>query len=281
MQPTNNSRSDNSSDNQLVRTLARGLRILDVLKDRGTSTLTEIATELAIDKSTVYRLLNTLVELGFVDRDADSQKYRLSVKLIEHGRRVATDLELRRVALPYLERLRETCGETVSLTMLRDDRVVWVEVLEGRNPLRMTLPAGVGAGWIHSTASGKAMLAYLPDQEIDRIYQEVGFPAQTSNTLTTLEALREDLRITRKRGYSLDNMENIDGLRCIGTPLFGPAGKILGAISISAPAFRFLQEVYLALVPVMKEISLNISRSMGADDRTLLAALSPAPIAPA
>jgi IclR family KDG regulon transcriptional repressor len=262
-------------DRQLVRTLARGLQILDVLKDRGRSNLTEISMEVGLDKSTVHRLLYTLTELGFIERNDDNQKYRLAVKLIEHGRRAAADMELRRVALPYLKRLREASGETASFSVLDGGKIVWVEMQETRSPLPMTLPAGVGAGWPHATASGKAIMAYLPAQAVERLLPAGGLPAQTKNTITTVDGLREDLSRTRERGYALDDIENIEGLRCIAVPLFGPGGRVLGAISISAPAFRFSEEVYLPLVPVLKDVGLDISRSMGADERSLIVILSP------
>ncbi len=261
-----------------TRTLERGLRILDVLKDRGPSTLTEIAQALQLDKSTAHRLLRTMVNLLFVEREPEGTKYRLAVKLVEHGRRVIADMELHRVALPHLHHLREAAGESANLAVLHGGAIVWVATLEGRSPLRMTGPAGVGAGQLHSTASGKAILAFLPDGEVGRLLANSDLAPSTSTTIATVEALREELRRTRDRGYALDDMENIPGLRCIAVPVFGPSDQVLGAISVSAPALRFTQEAIRQVLPVLIEVGLDVSRTMGADERTLMALMNAASV---
>ena len=140
---------------------------------KGPPNLTEIATKLDIDKSTVHRLFGTLEDLSYVGRNPDHQKYDLSVKLIEHGRRVASDSELDRVALPSHKRLEEFSEETASLSVL------------------------------HKHASGKGMLAYMSEPDVERIYQISGFPAMTPNTINTPEVLSEELRRTLEQGYAL------------------------------------------------------------------------------
>jgi DNA-binding IclR family transcriptional regulator len=138
----------------------------------------------------------------------------------------------------------------------------------------MATPTGVAAGRLHSTASGKAILAFLPDEEAEGLLSDLYLVASTGTTIVTVEALREELRRTRDRGYAVDDMENVPGLRCIAVPVFGPSERVLGAVSVSAPALRFTEEVIRQLVPVIIEASLDISRSMGADERTLLALVS-------
>ena len=200
-----------------VQALARGLGIMRALRDRGPSTLTEIAAKVNMDKSTVLRLLNTLSAQGFVERDPDRPSYRLGMDLISYGRRVTHDLQLRRVALPYLIRLQQISKERVGLAVLDSRRVmlVTVEVLESRDFPGVGLPAGVIRPFLHSTAQGKAMLAYLPERELEQIHKTIGFPRQTANTITTLEALREELHRTRERGYAFDNCENYDARCCV------------------------------------------------------------------
>jgi DNA-binding IclR family transcriptional regulator len=250
-----------------TRTLDRGLRILDVLKDRGSLTLTEIASDLDLDKSTVYRMLGTLATRLYVERQSDG-RWRLAVRLIEHARRVTADSELYRIGLPYLQRLREATRESANLAVLHGELIVWLAVLDGDSPIRATTPAGIGAGMPHCTASGKAVLAYLPQDEVDRIVDHSGLPARTHNTITTMDELRADLQRTRERGFAFDDMETMLGLRCVATPLFGPAGRVVGAISVSGPALRF--EVPDRWAPMLSAASVDISRSMGADESTLM-----------
>jgi IclR family KDG regulon transcriptional repressor len=262
-----------SKSTMQVRTLARGLSIMETLKDRGPSSLTEIAGEVNIDKSTVLRLLDTFGDFGFVERDPETKKYRLGLPLIMYGRRVASDLQLRRVALPYLERLQQTSRETVNLSTLYEGMVVWVVNLYSQSPDRISLPRGIRTSFAHSTGAGKAMLAYLSDKELENIYQTLGFPAQTENTLVTLEDLREDLHRTRQRGYSVSKGENIRGLCCIGAAVFGHEDQVLGAVSIAFPVNRFSEDTFLPLIPQLRRTCQNISRAMGASERTLLRVL--------
>lgn len=252
-----------------TRTLDRGLRILDFLKDRGASSLTEIASELELDKSTVHRLLGTLTSRLYVERSNDG-RYRLTVGLIEHARRVTADSELYRIALPYLQRMRDSTRESANLGVIHGGMVVWLAVLEGESPLRVATPTGLGAGWPHCSATGKAVLAYLPDGGVEQIVRTTGLPARTSNTIRTMDALLTELQRIRERGYAIDDIENTPGLRCVATPIFGPDAVVLGAISISAPAMRFSLESAESLAPMLVQMSLDISRSMGAGESTLL-----------
>lgn len=256
-------------NSQQVRTLARGLTILECLKDLGPLTLTEIATELDLDKSTVLRLVNTLLDLGFVAYEDDNRKYYLGLEMILYGRRVAHDLHLRRVTLPYLERLQQASNEAVAFGVPYRDKVLWVDGLYKRNMESIPRPWWVKTSFMHSTSVGKAMLAYYPEEEVARIYREVGFPRRTENTITDLDSMRGELRQIRERGYALDNAENYDGMCCLGAPIFGSEDKVIGALSFTFSVKRF-EDNYLSLIPMLQQACADISRTMGATEISLM-----------
>ena len=267
---TSENTAESTRSPQQGGTLVRDVQILDLLMERGPCTLRELSERLSIHKSTVLRLVTTLRELGVVEHDEDRQRYRLGVRLMRHGHRIAYDHEILRVGLAYLERLRDTSGESTNLTVLNHGRLILLS-----NAARDRVGISWGSGMAHSTASGKAMLAHLSDEEVEHIYHTVGFPAQTDHTITDLEALRKDLRRTRERGYSLDHSENSVGFRCIGSPIFGPGGNVEAALSIEAPVSRFSEEVYLPLVPVLRDATFDISIAIGADHRRMSALTPP------
>jgi DNA-binding IclR family transcriptional regulator len=259
-----------SPDRARVRALERGLSILTLLRDQGELSLTEISSGLALDKTTVLRLLNSLVEPGFVESNPDNRKYRLGLECITYGRKVSTDLALRRAAFSHLENLQRVSGESVTLAALHRRMVLPVEKLYGQVQDRVRSQWGGKALYLHSTALGKAMLAYFPASEIEAIYQSLGFPGQTAHTLTEWEDVQAELVRTRERGYSLDNSENMEGLCCVGAAIFGPHDDVVGAMSVSFPASAFNEELYLPIVPLLRRACLDVSQAIGAGDAALI-----------
>ncbi|HNT06641.1 MAG TPA: IclR family transcriptional regulator, partial [Anaerolineae bacterium] len=244
-----------------VQALARGLRILALLRDRGPLSLIEIAALLGMHKSTIHRLSNTLCDLGFAERDADSQKYSLSLELLTYGRRVINDLPLRRVAIPNLERLQRASGEPVLLSTLHQGMVLWLEIVR---PVWRTYQSAWGGqmSYAHCTSAGKAMLAYLPPEEVEAICRTRDLPKQTDSTITDFAALLEDLAQTRERGYSLDRCENVAKLCCIGSPVFGDGDKVLGAVSVQFSLEQFRDGAHLPVVPLLRQACQDVSRSL-------------------
>jgi DNA-binding IclR family transcriptional regulator len=259
-----------ASDKERVRALERGLSVLTFLRDHSPSSLTEIAYALVMDKSTVLRLLNSLVELGFAEVDADHRHYRLGLECVTLGRRVTSDLALRRAAFSHMELLQQLSGQSVTLAVLHRRMALPVEKLYGQTPDRVRSQWGVHPLCLHSTALGKAMLAQMPDAELCSIYETIGFPRHTDSTLTTLEAVRAELSLTRERGYAVDNSENMAGLCCIGAAIFGKDDVVVGALSISFAGSRFTEAAYLPLVPALRKACMDISETIGAGDRALI-----------
>jgi IclR family transcriptional regulator, KDG regulon repressor len=176
-----------------------------------------------------------------VDKNPDTGRYRLGLKLYEFGSKAFGAIDLRRRATPYLDRLQRELGETVFFCMLDDGQVFYIEKIESQQSVRTACTVGSRAP-AYCTAVGKAMLAELPDAEVNEIVRRWGLKAITPNTITTPAALKDELRAIRLRGYAIDNEEKEPGLRCVSAPVRSDTGKLLAALSVSGPAFRVTKE---------------------------------------
>jgi len=221
-----------------VQVVDRALAALDVLANRSSEcSLAELCIALGLHKSTVHRLMMVLQQHRLVDKNPQTGRYRLGLKLFEFGSKAVAALDPRRHARPYLDRLQRELGETVFFCILDDGQVFYLDKVESQQSIRTACTVGSRAP-AYCTAVGKAMLAELPDAEVNDIVRRWGLKAITANTITTAAALRAELRAVRSRGYAIDNEEKEEGLRCISAAVRGHSGKLFAAISASGPAFR-------------------------------------------
>jgi IclR family transcriptional regulator, KDG regulon repressor len=225
-----------------VQVLDRALAALEVLAGRSSEcSLVEICRTLKLHKSTAHRLMMVLEQHRLVDKNPDTGRYRLGLKLFELGSKAIGALDLRRHAKPYLDRLQRELGETVFFCLLDDGQVFYIEKIESQQSVRTACTVGSRAP-AYCTAVGKAMLAELADADVNEIIRRWGLKAITPNTITTTSGLKAELRAIRGRGYAVDNEEKESGLRCVGVAVRGDSGKLLAALSVSGPAFRVTQE---------------------------------------
>ena len=225
-----------------VQVLDRALAALEVLASRpGECSLAEICATLKLHKSTVHRLMMVLEQHRLVDKNPDTGRYRLGLKLFEFGSKAFGTVDLRRYAKPYMDRLQRELGETVFFCMLDDGQVFYLEKIESQQSVRTACTVGSRAP-AYCTAVGKAMLAELPDAEVNEIIRRWGLKAVTPNTITTATELRQELKAIRARGYAIDNEEKEPGLRCVSAAVRGESGKLLAGLSVSGPAFRVTKE---------------------------------------
>src|SRR5882762_8269255 len=225
-----------------VQVLDRALAALEVLAARTTECgLAEICTTLKLHKSTAHRLMMVLEQHRLVDKNPDTGRYRLGLKLFEFGSKAFGAMDMRRHAKPYLDRLQRELGETVFFCMLDEGQVFYIEKLESQQSVRTACTVGSRAP-AYCTAVGKAMLAELTEAEVDQIVRRWGLKAVTANTITTATALKAELRAVRSRGYAIDDEEKEEGLRCVSAAVRGHSGKLFAAMSVSGPAFRMSKE---------------------------------------
>jgi DNA-binding IclR family transcriptional regulator len=222
-----------------TRTLIRGLAILETLAAADEQGLgpSAIAENVGLDKATVTRLLRTLIETGYVVQDPVSRHYRLTGKLLRLAHGVARSLDLQRVARPHLKALRDRLHETVHLGVMEDLSVYYVDKLEADHSVQLVTAVGRTMP-LHSTALGKALLAALPDAEREARYRRMDFSPRTDQTISSLDAFREEIRRTQARGYAIDDRENEPHGACVAAAISAAGGRPAGALSVSGPHFR-------------------------------------------
>ncbi len=248
----------------IVKPVHKALQVLLFIGSaRRPLTLTEISYQMHIPKTTVFRYLQTLCSHRFVTHDLETDCYQLGLRLWELGQAVGESLRIREIALPLMQELRDRFNETVNLGVIDGREVVYVEIAESNYSLRMRAEIG-GRDPIYSTALGKAILAFLPDNQWPQ-HLPARLTARTTNTLTTLAALRHDLLLTRERGYSLDQGENEDGAYCVGAPIRDHRGRVIAAVSISAPASRLTAERKQEVAMAVMATAAAVSRRSGFD----------------
>lgn len=228
-----------SSGPATTRTLLRGLDVIETLSvaDAGGVGPSAIGEAVGLDKATVSRLLRTLVQAGWVRQDADTRRYRLSSKVLRLAASVRVHLDLRTAAAPYLSQLRDQLGETVHLGVMEDLGVVYLDKLESPSSIRLVSRIGQVMP-LHSTSLGKAMLAALPWDERESRIGRMDFAPRTDRTITSAAAFREEIEVTRSRGYATDDRENEPLGACVAAAIVGPEGRPVGAISVSGPHYR-------------------------------------------
>ncbi|MFA6507394.1 MAG: IclR family transcriptional regulator [Treponemataceae bacterium] len=246
----------------MVNTVLKAVRILDLLADNSDLGLSEIARVLKLPKSSVHSILETLAAAKIVERDEATGRFHLGVKLVELGNRARLELDICRIAAPFLQGLNVEFDETVHLTVLDNDEVLYVDCIESQRRLRTYSVIGVRAP-LYCTSVGKAILAFQTDDEIRRIAREKGLTKITATTIDTEVRLFEEVARIRKNGYAMDDMEHEDHLRCVGAPIRNARGEVFASLSLSGPAERNTYERIECMAPFAVRAGMEISRRLG------------------
>ncbi len=246
----------------MVNTVFKAIRILEKLGVGQALGLSEISRELGLPKSSAHGILETLVLEKVAEKNDATGKYSLGVRLIELGNRAQQGLDICRIAAPFLKGLNLEFDETVHLTILDGDEVLYVDCVESQRRLRTYSVIGVRAP-LYCTSVGKAILAFLPDAEIERIAGEKGLAAITLTTITTMQRLFEEVETIRSLGYAVDDMEHEDHIRCVGAPIRNARGEVFASISLSGPAERNTRARIAQMTPSLVRVTEDISRRLG------------------
>jgi IclR family transcriptional regulator, acetate operon repressor len=242
-----------------VRSLERAFELLEHLADAGgRMALTELAGASGLPMPTIYRLMRTLVNQGYV-RQEESKRYALGPRLIHLGETAGRLLGS--WARPALAQLVDEVGETANMAILEGDEVVYVAQVPSRHSMRMFTEVGRRVN-PHCTGVGKALLAQLPEATVREIIGRTGLPANTPHTITDPDTLLGELERIRRRGYALDDEEQEAGVRCVAVPVVG--APTLVAISISGPHGRLPHKVIDEVVPIMRRTAGRLSHSLTA-----------------
>lgn len=220
-----------------VRVLRKAVAVLETLSAAGRPVgLAELARRMKYPKPTIYRILRSFQELGYLARDRETGFYVPTSRLAQLGRH-GQALDLRRRALPAMEELHQEFNETVNLGVLEGDQVSYTACLETTRPLRLMVRPG-SSDPFYCTALGRAIAAFLPELEREELVSRVRFESRTAKTVRTKAVLERMLRETRRRGWAVEHEECDPGVVCLGAPLL-EKGYPVAAISVTVPRLRY------------------------------------------
>jgi len=246
-----------------VQSVERAIAILKSFSlERPERGVNELGRELGLHKSTVSRLMKTLEHEGLLSRSPETERYRLGVDLIGLAAQVVSHMDIREVTHPFLRELAEMCQETVNLSVLDAGQVVNLEQFVSQARRIKSI------GWVgrrtppHCTAAGKVLLAYLPQDELDRFLQS-SLEQLTPHTITDPRELRKELAQVRERGYAIVREELEEGLNVVATPIYDHTGQVVASISVAGPVYRITLELFPKLAAQLTDTATRISEQLG------------------
>lgn len=252
-----------SSQNYRIQSVDRAIDILNTFTfNKPELGVSDIVRELGLHRSTVHRFLMTLARRGYLEKNPETNTYRLGVKVFELGNIVFSQLDFYKTSKPYLEELVERTGESSHLVILSGDEVLYVDKVDNKEPL--SLRSRIGLRYPATcTAVGKVLLAYLPEEKLDEIIGDGPLPTTTPKSITSPQRLKEVLKSVRTQGYAIDSEEANIGIRCIAAPISDFSSSVIAAISVSGPSLRMPPERDVELIPIVVEIAQRISAELG------------------
>lgn len=229
-----------------VKAVQTSIGVIESLYERDGARIDELADALDISKSSVHRHLSTLRQANYVTKEGDI--YYLSLQFLELGHYVSNRKEVFQLAEPKVKEIADATGERAQFVVEEHGYVRYVHRATGEHAVKTI--SGIGKRVrMHAVAAGKAILANMPDSQAREIIDQRGLPAFTENTITDEEQLFEELAEIRERGTSFSDGEVVAGLRAVGVPVYGPDGRVLGALTVAGPAHRLKGDVWRSKIP--------------------------------
>lgn len=240
----------------MSQTVDRALSILPLLA-RGPADLGQVADRLGVHKSTALRLLRTLHEHGLVYRQRD-HRYRLGARLFALAQEAVENLDVREIAHSHLVALNEQCGHTIHLAVYEESEVLYIDKVESRYPVRMYSRVGKPVA-ITVAAVAKLLLADLPEAERRAVAERLDYPMYTPRSTPGASAFLKELATVREQGWATDLGGHEESINCIGAPIRGADGRVVAAMSVSAPNVVVTAEELLTLLPLLRRAADAIS----------------------
>jgi len=235
-------RDERDGHREGVKSAHRALAILELLAQADRPmTFAEIGVALSLPRSSLFGLLNTLRDRGWIDLAEGERGYRLGIRTLEAGNAYQRSLDLLVIAKPQMERIRDALDETVQISVLEGRRNIYLDKVEGGQRLRLDSEVGRRLP-AHATALGKMLLADLPNDAIATLFDGIALETFTATTLGSLDALLRELAIIRDQGFAEDREEHTVGVRCVAYPIHNHTGRTIAAMSVSFPTVRFTPE---------------------------------------
>ena len=263
MENTENSGDSPNPDRPTVKSVETSVTIVESLKQQDLAGITDLAKATELSKSNVHKHIITLQQAGFVVKEGD--KYRLSLRYLDFGGEVRKRHEGVQFIQPRISEVAEQTGEVAQFMVEERGWSVIVYKEVGRHGVSTRTRPGTHLQ-MHQVASGKAMLAYMPESRVEEIINRHGLEPATDDTITTREELFEELDRTRERGYAINRTESTEGLHAAAAPITKPNDDVVGACAVSGPSHRMKGrtedgEISELLLSIANEVELNIAHS--------------------
>lgn len=249
----------------MVKSVDKALRIVQLFINSESLSFTEICQQADLPKATAFNLIETLEVHKYLHRNPTNGRYALGRTLLELGNLYTSRLHLRDIAYPIMQRMSEITNQTSQLTMLSDLNVVYLEKVDSSGLIQLNTRIG-STFPAHCTATGKIMLAFLPEDELNSLLQNRPLTKMTAYTITDKDALKENLAETRRNGYSVDNRESNDQIMAFGAPIRDSSGKVIAGISLTGLATSFISTSEKSLNCLL-EGAAKISKILGYKQR--------------
>lgn len=247
-----------------VQSLDRAIILLEELSlHREGCGVTYLANLTGLHKSTVHRILNSLMAKGYIEKDGETDKYSLGIKILYLSSAILDRMDVRKIARPLLEELCRNTGEVIHLSVLGNGEAVYIDKVENPNKnIRMNSQIGKSCP-LHCSGVGKILLAWKSIEDIEAILGEYGLGVYTKNTITDIELIKKHLVKVKEKGYAVDEIEHEEGIRCVAAPIFDIKGEVVAAISISGTIMHVTKERMPQLTTDVIKTASEISFRLG------------------
>ena len=243
-----------------AQSFARSIAVLQMIADAGDPpSRTELVRQSGLKRPTLYRIIASLEAEGLIEAAGDN-RYRIGGRVVSLARNALAQNDVRKIAEPYLTRLRDATGETVHLAIRSGDVMVYIDKIESEEAVRMTSTIGTRIAF-HSTSVGKAFLSAMPSAEAKGLIERIDLPAMTAFTTTERPTLLASVRRARDNGYVRDDQENEAGIVCFGAAICEGPERPVASVSVSVPLFR-LGDAWTYANPLLDAVA-EISRRLG------------------
>ena len=260
---SNDISSDFKNSKYHVPNLERALTIIELIAEHPEGlTISQITELLNFPRNSIFRITTTLQNYGYLVRDEVTKVFHLSQKLLVLGYAGLSEQTLVEKALVVMRSLRDRFRETVPLGILQEREGLVIEEVPGTYPFRFVLEPGKRFH-LHTAAPGKAMVAFLPEEKRENLINQIEFIKFNERTITDKDQYRKVLEEVRRRGYSIDHAEEIEGMNCIGAPVFNRHGYPIAAIWITGPSIRIKEKDFPVIGEEVKKHAAYISESLG------------------
>jgi DNA-binding IclR family transcriptional regulator len=247
-----------------VPALLRALEVIEMLAGCGRTgaTLTELTETLDYPKNSIFRITTTLLDMGYISRDPDSPKFRLTKKFLSYGLQSVTDENIVEQSIDVMREVRDTTGASAFLGVLHDGAGMMLEQAPGGFPFKLSIDPGTKFR-LYCGSPGKALLAFLPNDELEAYLKKIKFQKFTPRTITNLKAFRQELAQVRECGYAVDHAEEFEAVHCVGAPVFDYTNRPVAALWVSGASIVLPAEKFEECGQLVKAAGLKISKRLG------------------